>query len=650
MKKNFLSVAASLGFAQLALFSTVAIAQEEPVRSLDEVVVTANRSARKLTDVGRVVRIISAQQLERNQGRTLTEVLNNIAGINLSGTGNNMGSNVSLFTRGATAGNTLILIDGIPVNNASGITGEYDITSFAIDQIERIEILRGANSTLYGSDAVAGVINIITKKPLSGKLNASLQGTSGSYNTFRQAIGLNGTFGETGIAFNFSNTSSDGISISKDKSGTGSFENDGFKQFAFTTDIKQTFSDQFSVSAHVQAGQNYFDLDGGAFIDDIDFKAKNTAFFGGLNGKYLLPKGDLNLIFNQNNVFNSFVDQTGSTGDFSRQKNEGKISYFEGILNQQLSTAINLIAGANYRHIRSEQLFESISPLYGVFNAYLPLSKNNIFSTYADLFFKANNFNLDLGGRYTNHSVYGSNNTFTINPSYVLNNRYKFFASVASGYKIPSIYQLYSEYGNLGLKPEKSLTYEVGFDFDLLPSKLSLSTSFFKRDINELIYFYSDPVTFASQYLNGYKQNDTGFEVEMIARPTAKLDISAWFAYVKGEGQNSAGDNITYLLRRPKNTFGATAGYQISNALSFNLIYKYTGDRLDPYYDSTILSTVNINQQEFSMFDIYLQAKPRGNLTIFADIKNILNEQYTEWEGYNTKGRNFNAGLRYEIK
>jgi vitamin B12 transporter len=649
MKKNYV-VAASLGFVQLALLTSIASAQEEPVRSLDEVVVTANRSPRKLSEVGRVVRIITAEQLEKSQGRNLTEVLNNVAGLNLSGAGNNQGSNVSVFTRGATAGNTLILIDGAPVNNASAISGEYDITAFAIDQIERVEILRGVNSTLYGSDAVAGVINIITKKPAAGKLNASVQATGGSYNTFKQALGLNGTVGNTGIAFNFSNTTSDGISIAKDKTGTGNFDKDGFDQLAFTTDIKQRFSDKLSASFHAQAGQNYFDLDGGAFSDDIDYRSRNTSFFGGVNAKYLLPKGNLTFIFNQNNVKNKFVNQIGSTGGFARQNNDGKISYSEIILDQQLSTALNLIAGTNYRTVNSKQLYESFSS-FGPYNSYLPESKNNIFSGYADLFLKAAGFNFDLGGRYNNHSVYGNNYTYTINPSYVIDGKYKIFASLASGYKVPSIYQLYSQYGNLNLKPEKSTTYEAGFDLDLVPSKLGLNASFFKRDIEDLIYFNSLSVApYTSQYLNGRKQKDKGFEIELNSKPSADVNLNAWYAFVEGKGQDGNGLPIDYLLRRPKNTFGLNGGYQVSQIVSFNLTYKYTGSRLDPSFDPVTFAPFNINQKAYSMFDVYIQAKPVASLTVFADIKNLFDAKYTEWEGYNTKGRNFNAGLRYEIK
>jgi vitamin B12 transporter len=647
MKKHYL-VAASLGFAQLALFSTVAKAQEQPVNTLDEVVVTASRSPRKQADVGRVVRVISSQQLEKSLGRTLPEVLNNVAGISLSGAGNNLGTNISTFTRGATAGNTLILIDGIPANNASGITGEYDLNAFAIDQIERIEILRGVNSTLYGSDAVAGVINIITKKPAADKLKANVLLTGGSYDTYRQGLGLNGSIGTTGVSFNFTNTSSGGFSIAKDKTGTGNFDKDGFNQQMFTTDLKQAFSDKFSLSARFQGGQNKFDLDGGAFADDNNYTAKNNSFFAGLDGKYLLPKGDLTFIANQNTVINDFYNP-GTGNQFAKQHNVGNITYLESIVNQQLASNLNLVGGVNFRHTASNQTYESISS-FGPFNSYLPSKTNNIISTYADLFLKVSGFNIDLGGRYNNHSIYGSNGTYTINPSYVIANRYKIFASLASGYKVPSIYQLNSQYGNLNLKPENSTTYEAGVDLELLPSKVNFSASFFKRDIKDLIYFYSDPVTFASQYRNGFEQKDKGFELELTTNPIEKLNFNAWYAFVEGKGQSSTGAAIDYLLRRPKNTFGANAGYQISNAVSFNVIYKYTAARLDPFYDSTIFSTVNINQAAFSTFDTYLQVKPAASLTIFADVKNIFDEKYTEWQGYNTKGRNFNAGLKYDIK
>ena len=146
---------AGLGLVQLALLST-AVRAQDTTRALNEVVVTATRSPTKLSDIGRVVEVITAEQIGRAQGQTLPQLLNNVAGITFSGANNAPGISSSVFLRGASTGNTLILVDGFPVNNASGIDGSYDLNAFPLDQIDHIEILKGSGSTLYGSRCCCG--------------------------------------------------------------------------------------------------------------------------------------------------------------------------------------------------------------------------------------------------------------------------------------------------------------------------------------------------------------------------------------------------------------------------------------------------------------------------------------------------------------
>jgi vitamin B12 transporter len=186
MKKNYVFVAAGLGFAQLVLLSTAAHAQDT-TRVLNDVVVTATRSPKKLSDIGRVVTVITAGDISHAQGKTLPELLNTVPGITFSGAENAPGISSSIFLRGASTGNILILVDGFPVNNASGIDGSYDLNAFPLDQIDHIEILKGSGSTLYGSDAVAGVINIITKHPVGQGLKSNVQVSGGTYNTFKES-------------------------------------------------------------------------------------------------------------------------------------------------------------------------------------------------------------------------------------------------------------------------------------------------------------------------------------------------------------------------------------------------------------------------------------------------------------------------------
>ncbi len=199
MKKKFFVVAAVIISSQLCTASRGLAQQlaptlrEDTTKLLNEVVLTSNKYPKKQSETGKVVTVITRQQLEKSSGKTLGEVLNTTVGTTIIGANNNLGTNQTVSIRGASAGNVLILVDGVPVNDPSVITNYFDLNFFTIDQIERIEILKGGQSVLYGSDAVAGVINIISKKAGGKPCNLSAGITSGSYDTWKENVGLNGT-------------------------------------------------------------------------------------------------------------------------------------------------------------------------------------------------------------------------------------------------------------------------------------------------------------------------------------------------------------------------------------------------------------------------------------------------------------------------
>ena len=224
MKKHFFVLAAVIISHQL-------IAQDTARLQLDEVVVTANKYEQKQSTTGKVLNIISRQQLERSGGKTLSEVLNTLPGLTMIGANNVLGTNQNISIRGASAGNVLLLIDGIPVNDPSAITNYYDLNFINIDQVERIEVLKGGQSTLYGSDAVAGVINVILKKA-DKKITVFGGVTGGSYNTLKESIGFGGQQKNTHFSINYTHQSSDGFSAATDKNKVGGFDNDRFKQHA----------------------------------------------------------------------------------------------------------------------------------------------------------------------------------------------------------------------------------------------------------------------------------------------------------------------------------------------------------------------------------------------------------------------------------
>lgn len=632
MKTKKLYVGVGLGLAQLALLSSYAAAQEKPASILDEVVVTASRSPKRLSEIGKVVRIISAETLAKSQGRSLPEVLNNVAGLTIGGNGNNPGDIKSVYLRGASAGNTLILIDGIPVNDASGISGEYNISAIPIDQIMRIEILKGGNSTLYGSDAVAGVINIITKKG-TGAISANILATAGTYDSYKQSLGLNGQIGNTSLSISASNFDSKNFSTAAPGKGETDFDNDGFHQKSIFMNLAQQLSDKVVLRANLHANDNAADLDNGAFADAKNYTYSKSSILAGLGGQVALNKGILNFNLSQNNVIN-FYDNNKSVTN-----NEGNITHFETNLNYSLSDMIDIASGISYRYSATGQNNPYSAPL----NAH-----NDMKSMFTSIFVKSDmGFQAEIGGRYNDHSEYGSNFTYTLNPSYLIKDRYKLFVNLSSAYRVPSLYQLFSEYGNIDLKPETATSYEAGFDLNF-SENINLSLAYFKRNVENVIDF-GQVVPGKYAYINQNQQKDKGFEVELGFKPVSYIDLKAFYAFVDGEVSTPTNTAFN-LFRRPKNSYGLNAGFEVSKALSLNLIYKHTGERRDRYFDNSTFKTLEAELGSFNMLDAYLQYKPADRLTLFTDIKNILDENYTEFSGYQTKGLNFNAGFRLEIR
>jgi len=633
MKKTYLIIAASLGFAQLVLLNT-AVQAQDTARVLNNIVVTATRSPKKLSDIGRVVEVITAEQINHAQGKTLPELLNTVPGITFSGAENAPGISSALYLRGASTGNTLILIDGFPVNNPSGIDGSYDLNAIPMDIIDHIEILKGSGSTLYGSDAVAGVINIITKHPKQNGLKANVQVSGGSYNTFTESAGVNGKINNTGIAVNVSNTDSRGFPAATDTTGKGNFKNDGFHQRAASVNINQQISQKFILNGNLQTTYNTGNLPAGAFTNDENYTNQNAFLFAGLGGKLLLDKGALNINISQNDVWNKY-----NQDDLSYVRNLGRITNAEVIFNYGLCKYLDIISGADFKHYNSDQ--------YSTYDTLKSsIAHNSIASVYTSLFFKSGIFHMELGGRYNYDDKYGSNFTYTINPSILLADQFKIFATMASAYKAPTLYQQFSPYGNTGLRPETTTSYEAGFDWELIKNTLSFNTSFYKYNTKHVIYFEDESTAPFGVYENGDLQKDKGFESELKYN-SHKLRASAYAAYVTGIQTDANGVETDNLYRRPKNTYGASVYYEFISNLSAGLNYKYTGSREDENFGTSPTTLVDL--KHYNLVDAHVQYGLSKNINLFADLKNIFDAKYTDWYGYNTRGFNFMAGVKYLI-
>lgn len=647
MKKHFFVLAA-------VIISNQLIAQDTARLQLDEVVVTANKYEQKQSTTGKVLNIISRQQLERSGGKTLSEVLNTLPGLTMIGANNVLGTNQNISIRGASAGNVLLLIDGIPVNDPSAITNYYDLNFINIDQVERIEVLKGGQSTLYGSDAVAGVINVILKKA-DKKITVFGGVTGGSYNTLKESIGFGGQQKNTHFSINYTHQSSDGFSAATDKNKVGGFDNDGFKQHALNgrfgfspaKNLKINFTGTYN---------NYFaDLDAAAFTDEKDYTVKNDNKQLGASAVYTLKKTTIHLNYNFNHVIRRYNDdslyQSSPYSKFARSSYTGRTQFAELYGNWKINN-FELLIGADYRWNNTDQWYWST----GAFGPYAPPALHaemKQVSPYLTLAYNQDNgFGAEIGGRYNDHSVYGNNVSFNFNPFFVIKDKAKLFANIYSAFKTPTLYQLYDQsIGNSSLTPEKSTVAEAGVKF-LSLKKLNARVVGFYRQAKDAILYTFNPSTFAGKYLNASKQTNYGIELEG-GFAHKKVSITANYTYTNGKttaafdgtGAPLSKDTTYYnLYRIPKHTIHIDFGVQATPTI-YCSIKSRSASKREEYVYGAAAETL----KAYVVFDVYGEYKMGKETRLFLEINNIAGNKYVDILGYNNRGFNFNTGINFRL-
>ena len=635
--------------ATAVLISSMTHAQDTSNNVLDEVVVTSNKYARKQSETGKIITVITKQVIEKNQGKSIGELLNTVAGTTIIGANNNLGTNNTASIRGASAGNTLILLDGIPLTDPSVNNNYFDLNYFPIDQIERIEILKGGHSTLYGSDAVAGVINIISKKALGDKININGSLTGGSYNTFKQTIGLSRTTGNHDYSVNYTHLSSKGFSNAYDSSKTAAFDKDGFDQHV--ADARLGFKIGKKWRADVYGSYSYYktDLDAAAFIDEKDYNVKNDNVRIGTGLTYKHNKGSLRINYNFNYVERDYLDDSTFKSspylDFWASNLIGRTHYAE-VYNNWKWDYFELLAGGDYRLNNTYQFYFSTGP-FGPYNTAWKAKMNQV-SPYASVICKLDNFTGEVGARINIHSEYGTNFTYTVNPSFLIGNKIKIFVNLYSAFKTPTLYQLFDpSAGNKDLEPERGITGETGIELTPNKSFRFRIAGFYRKTNDAILYTYS-PSTFISKYLNASEQKNYGIETEL-GYTTGKLSITANHAYTDGEttaafdgtGAPISKDTTYYnLYRIPKHAINLNAGYQFTKSFYVSSSFRYVSKREEFVYGAAPEPL-----KAYATVDLYGEYKFPKNLRIFIDLKNITDTEYFDLLGYNSRKFNFTGGL-----
>lgn len=644
MKKQML-----LGAAVL-MASSMYGQQKDVVKdnNLDQVIVTANKVAQKQSQTGKVISVITKEQIEKSAGKTVAQLLNEQAGITINGALNNAGSVQTVFMRGASSGRTLILIDGIPANDPSDINNNFDLNLFSINDVERIEVCKGAQSTLYGSDAVAGVINIITvKKDVKTPFNVKATLSAGNKNTANENLQLFGKADKLTYTARFGKIKTDGFSAAYDSTGKKNFDNDGYDGTIANAHVQYQATEHFALKAFTQYSQYTAGIDAGPFADKRNDNLFSKDWISGAGFNYKNDVVTLVGNYQYSKANRSYDDNASIPGAtaYSLNNYNSVAQYAELYTSIKLGSGFSLLGGGDYRFSSMNNQYTSLSS-FGPYNGSFPDTSMRQVSAYASIIYNNKHLNIELGGRYNNHSRYGTNYTYSFNPSYNFDEHYKAFGSIATGFKAPSLYQLFAPFGtgNPNLKAEKSTNYEIGLQQQY--KNFSNRLVFFYRNINNGIDY--DYIQYT--YFNFVNQVARGIEYEIKLQPTKNLDVTANYTFVSLQQatQNRANTKDTtynYALRVPKHNINVTAGYQFTKALYVSVSGKYVSSR----YDVGGYHAADVLMNSYFLLGAHAGYKLNENVQFFVTAQNMTNQQFFDVRGYNSIPFMYNGGVTFQF-
>ncbi|HTP85253.1 MAG TPA: TonB-dependent receptor [Alphaproteobacteria bacterium] len=615
-----------------------ALTQGTPLTATEmpPIVVSATRLPTPEEQLGSSVTVITSEDIEHKQARTLPEVLQDVPGLNLVQIGS-LGGTTSVFMRGTNANHTKVFLDGIEVSDPSSVDGSFDFSQVLASDIDRIEVLRGPQSGLYGSDAIGGVINIITKSGSGpAKVRASIEG--GSFATFNQTAGTSGSVSRFHYTFDFSHFHTGGTRVTPTNLVPAGrpVNDDSYDNKTYATKLGADLTDNFDVGVVTRLTQT-------ALTSTSDDSLGPEAIPSDSDNREFFTRGTAHL-----SLFDGVFDQTAGVGytDYRRRffnpnatdiANGNDPSFFRGNRtkldwqgNVHVMPGQIVTLGAEHQIDR----IDDSSPVQA------DMSNNAGFaqlqSSFGDRFFNAANV------RYDDNDRFGNKATYRDAPAVLFpETGTKLKGSVGTGFKAPTLDQLFDNFPQFGffanpnLIPETSIGYDAGFEQGLLDKRVQFGATYFHNDIKNLITTNAA----GASYENVGRATTYGVESFVAYRPWDPLSLRADYTYTRAE------NDILHeeLTRRPKNKASLNATWQATDNISFSGTVLYVG----PWIDSNRAGTVTgLTANGYTLVNLAASYELRPGVTTFARINNLLDKQYQDPIGFQHQGFGIFAGLR----
>ena len=635
--------AAALSFVaavSAAVPLTHAFGQDAPVQqaasgfgTMAPIVVTPTLFPVPPTEIGSDVTVITADDIARKQARTLPDALKDVPGLNVVQTGGPVGQ-TSVFIRGTNSYHTKVLVDGIDVTDPSTPNGAFDFSQIPTWDIERIEVLRGPQSGLYGSDAIGGVISIITK---TGKGPTKFDGMAegGSFATFNQAAGVSGSQGRANYDLNFVHLRTADLPVTPTNLLTpGEARNDDFySNKNYSGKVGAQLTDNFSVNAV------------GRYIDTLTRTTTDTFSIAPFTG---VPEG---------------TQSPTATHDLF-MRGEAKLLSFDGALENSFGVAYTHYLRSNtdidpnnapstvsgrrtkLNWLSTLHLAEEHTVVLGLEDETDRIANSGVTPNVRDRAGFAELHTLIVPRLYGTASVrvddnsnFGKAATWRVAPAYsvpVTDTLLK--ASYGTGFKAPMLTQLYVQpSANPNLQPEKSRGWDAGFEQPLLADKLRFGATYFHNRIKNLISFAP---TFPFKNININQATTYGVESFVAVKPLPNVNLRADYTYTVARNDNTGSE----LLRRPKNKVSLDADWTPIDPLTL------TGEilRVDTWLDSTRDNPTIFTAQAapYTLVNLAAEYRATTNATFFGRVNNLLDRHYQEPLGFLQPELAVIAGIR----
>jgi vitamin B12 transporter len=628
----------------LAWLVPSAVAQDKGTSessSVGQIIVTGSALNETLENTGSSVSVVSEQDLQDGQYRNAIDALQQVPGVDVVQSGGN-GGNAAIFLRGGNSEHTLILLDGIELNNPATANRSFNMANLTLENIERIEVIRGPQSTVYGSDAMGGVINLVSKKAKQGT-HTRFTSEAGSYNSFTQVGDV--SYGSEKFDFSTGITRQDIGGISAADAGDGNKEQDDYQntslsnrmRFAPTKDIEATTTTRYTRS------HTNLDNGGGVGGDDPNRWIKNDEFF---------TRGDVSLKLLDNSLTPSaYISYTRHTLDDTNAPDAASLESLDSKYHGDIVTVgsrarwipqeyFSAVVGGETQGERADSYYRSD----GAFGPYEDTFYGTEARTNSVYFESKLSYSdrawIDAGVRHDNHSIFGGKTTFKAAPAVQITEATKLRGSVGTGFKAPSLVQLYSSYGNRDLQAETVTGWDVGIDHDIVEDVLSSSVTFFRNSYDELITF--NPSTFILENIN--KSHTQGFEVGTTLQATDELSMRLAYTYTDTKDDETGQS----LLRRPRNKNSMTFVYApTGNKFRAQLQWRLYSSRFDNDFNSYPPERVSLGG--YGIVDLAVSYKLSETVELISRVDNLFDQEYQEVLGFGTMGAAAYAGVKVEL-